>query len=694
VGCAPWNAAGLRGVAVATCSGSARSAFSKSVAVLAGRDACLAERGERVVVTWAPGGNWTVFWKDGDLVRSTIIAAGGANCLALAVGSAVVAAQRQWGDVEQDLVLTLLQASFDGAAGPSAPGPSAPGPSGALDADAVLPPDWRRERAVALVPAGGEARLHVRFERTGPVWDENLTPTVGLDDLQLLPLLSQTSVLAGGALAALVAVPSRAQLAAVGLAHLLRGASPGAPEDDDASWERVHATAALDLGGAARSGCVYALSFWYEDASGGSVALPIGCALQASSAHVRGAWAQCMLELPALALGDTRLRVRVAPENAGSSSSSAACALEAADSVLVFLDAHAALFECAGSDFLAGGAAAGAHWPAGQCTPCREGRVPGKPAPGLAPSLAAEAALCGRGRTLAGCPALTARPDKSLCRNCTAPEVEAGRARFEDVGAIEAELDGAEPCKWRCHAEYFELGEGRGRRCAVCGEPLLCGAGLYWKNCSRTEDSMCAACPELRVRNTTAGAAGEYAANEEYVEASGPLQLPDVEAAPAEGMLAVLDRLLDAAAGGAAQPSEGSSSAGTRVCRSRCKKETFRHADGRCKRCWSRELVLEQALEAAAGAGPSGAPAAGAFFAVAPCAAGANTAATPCEPREGSIILGHDPAETGDCPRGCEPGWRVDDNDMHRSSAHTYARSCVRCAGVTVLDAQSLAQGA
>jgi hypothetical protein len=153
-------------------------------------------------------------------------------------------------------------------------------------------------------------------------------------------------------------------------------------------------------------------------------------------------------------------------------------------------------------------------------------------------------------------------------------------------------------------------------------------------------------------------------------------------------MLAVLDRLLDAAAQAEAL--------GTRVCRSRCKKEMFRHEDGRCKRCWSRELVLEQALEAAAGSGPSGAPAAGAagaFFAVAPCAAGANTAATPCEPREGSIILGHDPAETGDCPRGCEPGWRVDDNDIHRSSGHTYARSCVPCAGVTVLDAQSLAQG-
>ena len=30
----------------------------------------------------------------------------------------------------------------------------------------MLPPDWRRQRAVAKVPAGGQARLHVRFERT------------------------------------------------------------------------------------------------------------------------------------------------------------------------------------------------------------------------------------------------------------------------------------------------------------------------------------------------------------------------------------------------------------------------------------------------------------------------------------------------------------------------------------------------
>jgi hypothetical protein len=71
--------------------------------------------------------------------------------------------------------------------------------------------------------------------------------------------------------------------------------------------------------------------------------------------------------------------------------------VETSDSVLVFLDAYAALFECAGDAFLAGGPAAGSHWPAGQCTQCLETCVPGKPATGLAPSLQAEAALCTRG---------------------------------------------------------------------------------------------------------------------------------------------------------------------------------------------------------------------------------------------------------------------------------------------------------
>ncbi len=285
-------------------------------------------------------------------------------------------------------------------------------------------------------------------------------------------------------------------------------------------------------------------------------------------------------------LDDARLRVRVAPEASSSSSSSwsssssssAACALESTDSVLVFLDAHAALFECAGDAFLAGGPTAGSHWPAGQCTPCREARVPGKPATGLAPSLQAEAALRS---ALAGCPALTARPDESMCRNRTEPKVEADHARFEDVGTRQAELNDAEPRKWQCHVKYFELGEGSGLRCAVCGELLLCCAGLYWKNCSRTENSMCDACPDLLLHNTSAGAAGQYASNEEYVEASGPAA--DVEEATVEHALGARKRRFGTRTGAVSCAGAGSSSSSRswrclRRCRSGRRSSPWPHA--------------------------------------------------------------------------------------------------------------------
>ena len=120
-------------------------------------------------------------------------------------------------------------------------------------------------------------------------------------------------------------------------------------------------------------------------------------------------------------------------------------------------------------------------------------------------------------------------------------------------------------------------------------------------------------------------------------------------------MLSVLDRLLEAPAASAGGTSQMSSSAGMHICSLRCKKETFRHEDWSCKLCWSRELVLEQELEVSAAV-----PVGEAFFAVAPCTAGANTVAKPCEARACSTILSHNPAETWDCPRGCETGWRVD----------------------------------
>ena len=70
-----------------------------------------------------------------------------------------------------------------------------------------------------------------------------------------------------------------------------------------------------------------------------------------------------------------------------------------------------------------------------------------------------------------------------------------------------------------------------------------------------------------------------------------------------------------------------------------------------------------------------------AFFAVAPCTAGANTVATPCEARAGSTILSHNPAETGDCPLGCEPGWRVD-KTFHRLMMATPWLTCARAQGM------------
>jgi hypothetical protein len=86
------------------------------------------------------------------------------------------------------------------------------------------------------------------------------------------------------------------------------------------------------------------------------------------------------------------------------------------------------------------------------------------------------------------------------CADCAAPEVAAGRAAFDATGAPGAELPGEEPCRWSCLPQFFELGEGRARRCAECAAPLACAAGERWRNCSAAADSGCAACPALGAR--------------------------------------------------------------------------------------------------------------------------------------------------------------------------------------------------
>jgi hypothetical protein len=284
-------------------------------------------------------------------------------------------------------------------------------------------------------------RLHLLFERVKN--DNPAPPSVGLDDVQLLPVLSSVSLYKAGDLEAFVDVPSKAELERVSLGHLRRY-SPEEKDDtaDDNSWERVHVTVALMGASAALDRCTYDVQFLYAEEDRVEKKLPIGCVMEASSASVRGVWAQCMLELPAIEVGDVRLLVRVSPQSIEEK-----CVLQPADSVLVFFNANTALYECAADAFLAGGSAmAEEHWPRGQCTPCRGVRTPGKPPPGLARSLKEEAAMCGRGSIMQGCPALTG--NNLSCTTCNEIEVDEGRAAFDDVGSPQAPLEGAEPCKW------------------------------------------------------------------------------------------------------------------------------------------------------------------------------------------------------------------------------------------------------
>jgi hypothetical protein len=167
---------------------------------------------------------------------------------------------------------------------------------------------------------------------------------------------------------------------------------------------------------------------------------------------------------------------------------------------------------------------------------------------------------------------------------------------------------------------------------------------------------MCTACPDLRLTTR------EYAQYEAYVDAAGQKNASDVEVDPS-------------------QPRDSAAvalSGGTAFCRSWCVENAFRHEDGRCKPCRSRELVLKEAAEDPAEAAL--------FFAVSPCAADEDTVARACEEREGTRIASHDPAETGECPRACLSGFRV--SSTFTDGEHEYNRTCAACEPATALDAQ------
>ena len=79
-----------------------------------------------------------------------------------------------------------------------------------------------------------DMQLELAFERSQVPTAQKVS--VGVDDVQLTPVLSQVPPLLGsrGQLCTPVHVPSKEELEQVGLAHLVRGLS------DD--WDRVHIT--------------------------------------------------------------------------------------------------------------------------------------------------------------------------------------------------------------------------------------------------------------------------------------------------------------------------------------------------------------------------------------------------------------------------------------------------------------------
>ena len=606
--------------------------------------------------------NWAIH-SMGDAGRIDKKSSALSTCISLAPGSAIVMARGYESGLRDSMLEALLReqsVSTDWAEEKLV----------SLD----VPARWQRERFV--VESHEEMRVRLSFKRAESRGSSEIDPSIGLDDIQLLPMLvGQTSMAdSGDHLEAYVQMPSRAELERVGLAHLERlgeeadGEAPDAAEGGsfESAWARLHVTVALKVGSAERSGCRYQAQFYYQDntSSAEMYFLPIGCELAASSAHVRGAWAQCMLELP---LDRPKVDLLVKVSVSVNSSQPSSCGVKQDDLVLVFIDANTALYECPAGSFLAGGESLYA----GVCAPCRGGaqaRSEQEATRSLAPTLAEEARLCGEGSFLKGCPALLSKHTNHSqdCESCAEVEVEENRALYSDIL-----LEDAEPCKWKCRDEFYETGHGTGRKCVLCGEPESCSAGLYWKNCSATGNSACTACPDLRGRT---GADGEV--RERYVDAADIEDLDDVVYPFVE---ATYNSSMKAERRGLEVELQRAN--GTHVCRSRCLAGAFRSEDGMCKRCTPAGFVLEQQLEQLWSQMQNE------YFALFPCTPGNDTYAQPCPSRNGTKILGHDPAETGDCPRECISGWSVNATFINEDGV-AYISRCAQCANVTSINAQ------
>lgn len=324
---------------------------------------------------------------------------------------------------------------------------------------------WRRERIVLTLNAVENMRVELAFSRDARVIDPC---SVGVDDLQLAPVLSLfPPLLSAGVLCAILHVPTLQQLQMIGLDTLIVSTT----------WQRVHVTVSLQRPANADA-CEYRVRL-YQAASAEcpSFSAPpsgierAGCLLLSDATNVRGAYAECQIEVP-LGTVDVGVAVQTVTQ-------SASCQLGANDSLVAWLRPYTALYSCPTGQF---------REAAGGCVNCHD--------------TDALIAGCPLGQRLSGCPALTRT--LSRCEHCT----EGAQAVAQ--GIAEWVTGAASICAWKCKPNFFRLGD----TCAPCSVQIeQCEAGQRWQACDAQQDARCVACPDLRLTM------GSYAINAEYYTA-------------------------------------------------------------------------------------------------------------------------------------------------------------------------------
>ena len=354
---------------------------------------------------------------------------------------------------------------------------------------ASLSSTWRRERRVLTLNPVEHMRLELRFERD---LRYEHTVSVGVDDVQLAPVLSSfPPQRARDVLCALVHLPSAEELAIIGLQTLIV----------DDNWRRLHVTISLETEAPCTySAHLYPLNELNEQSATEQLpdaqvcpAAParaiglqrVGCELRTVSDNVRGAYAECQLEVPLggdnshdnshnAATRDVGVAVRAEP----------GCHLSANDSLVAWLRPNTALYSCPNGQF---------RDASGACSNCHDSE--------------AQLARCPLGQRLSACPAL--EPDASLCVNCSegAEVVAQGSAHWVSSSTA--------ICAWLCNHNFFR--DGALEKCTLCSTPAEpsepCPPGERWQPCQARQDARCVPCDAL----AQYAAAGYDSTSAEYV---------------------------------------------------------------------------------------------------------------------------------------------------------------------------------